>query len=68
MAASQWLHAPSVEYLVPLIVATVAAVVATMFVTRGQRWWALANVAALVLAAVVGALAVLGRLGGRRSA
>ncbi|HEV8216856.1 MAG TPA: HAMP domain-containing protein, partial [Gemmatimonadaceae bacterium] len=53
LAASQWLHAPSVEYLVSLIVATVAAAVATVFVGRSQRWWALACVVSLAAAAVL---------------
>ncbi len=42
LAASQWLHAPSVEYLIPLIVATVLAL-GTIWLVRGpQRWWAVA--------------------------
>ena len=53
LATSQWLHAPSVEYLVSLIVATVAAAVATAFVGRSQRWWALASVVSLAGAATL---------------
>ena len=41
LAASQWLHAPSVEYLVPLVVATVAALGAAFLVRGAQRWWAI---------------------------
>jgi len=53
LATSQWLHAPSVEYLVWLIVATVATTVATGFVSRPQRWWALACAISLAVAAVL---------------
>ena len=40
LAASQWLHAPSVDYLVPMIVATVAAIATAIYVRGGPRWWA----------------------------
>ncbi|HTI62013.1 MAG TPA: ATP-binding protein [Gemmatimonadaceae bacterium] len=40
LAVSQWLHAPSVEYLVPVLVATAAALAASAFVAGVQRWWA----------------------------
>jgi signal transduction histidine kinase/HAMP domain-containing protein len=51
LATSQWLHAPSVEYLISLIVATVAAL-ATSVYTRGvQRWWSVACALALAVAA-----------------
>jgi signal transduction histidine kinase len=60
LSASQWLHAPSVEYLVPLVVATVAALVAGVRVRGGQRWWAFA--CALFLAASTG-FAVLAQRG-----
>jgi len=53
LATSQWLHAPSVEYLVSLIVATAAAAVATVFVSRSQRWWALACAGSLAAAAIL---------------
>jgi len=53
LATSQWLHAPSVEYLISLIVATAAAAVATAFVGRSQRWWALSCVVALGVAAAL---------------
>jgi len=50
LAGSQWLHAPSVEYLVPLIVATVLAV-ATIWLVRGpQRVWAIACATLLAVA------------------
>ena len=52
LAASQWLHAPSVEYLVPLIVATVLAIAAIWLVRGPQRVWAI--VCALLLAAATG--------------
>ena len=52
LSASQWLHAPSVEYLVPLVVATIGALIAGVRVRGGQRWWALAS--ALFLAASSG--------------
>lgn len=51
LAISQWLHAPSVEYLVPLLVATGAAVVASAFVRGVQRWWAWSCSAGLLVAA-----------------
>ncbi len=50
LVASQWLHAPSVEYLVPLIIATVAAAVCAAGVQGAQRWWTIACAAALVVA------------------
>jgi signal transduction histidine kinase len=53
LAVSQWLHAPSVEYLVPLLVATVAALVASASVARDQRWWALGCTLGLVAAAAL---------------
>ena len=52
LSASQWLHAPSVEYLVPLVVATVAALIAGVQVPGAQRWWALG--CAICLAAASG--------------
>ena len=55
LAVSQWLHAPSVEYLVPALVATIAAVAACVFVSGAQRWWAVASCAGLLAA---GALAI----------
>lgn len=51
LAASQWLHAPSVEYLVPLIVATVLALGAAVMVRDGPRWWAVGCALALAVAA-----------------
>ena len=53
LAASQWLHAPSVDYLVSFIVATVAAAVGVRFVQRSQRTWAFVCSAALAVAAVL---------------
>ena len=53
LATSQWLHAPSVEYLVSLIVATVVSTVAIGLVSRSQRWWALACVVSLAVAAAL---------------
>src|ERR1700742_4008992 len=53
IAASQWLHAPSVEYLVALIVATAGALIASIFVRPVQRWWALACALSLVAATSV---------------
>jgi hypothetical protein len=52
LAASQWLHAPSVEYLVPLIVATSLAVAAIWLVRGPQRVWAIG--CAVLLAAATG--------------
>src|SRR5262245_20302034 len=40
LAASQWLHASSVEYLVAFLVATAAAIVAAALMTSPGRWWA----------------------------
>jgi len=53
LAASEWLHAPSVEYLVPLLVATVAAAIAALRLRGAQRWWARACSAMLVVAALL---------------
>jgi two-component system, NtrC family, nitrogen regulation sensor histidine kinase NtrY len=53
VAASQWLHAPSVEYLIPLVVATVAALVTSWLVRDGPRWWAIASSLALAAAAIL---------------
>jgi len=50
LAASQWLHAPSVEYLIPLIVATALAVAAIWLVRGPQRVWAIACAALLAVA------------------
>jgi signal transduction histidine kinase len=52
LTASQWLHAPSVEYLIPLLVATVATVVAAVPVRGAPRRWVL--VSSLGLVAVAG--------------
>jgi len=57
LSASQWLHAPSVEYLVPLVVATVATLIAAVRVGGGQRWWALACVLFLAASSGFAALA-----------
>ena len=40
LAASQWLNASSVEYLVPFLIATVAAVIASAMMRGTGRWWA----------------------------
>jgi len=53
IAASQWLHAPSVEYLVPLVVATVSACAATTVVQPAQRWWAAATSLLLAIAVII---------------
>jgi signal transduction histidine kinase len=53
LATSQWLHAPSVEYLVSLIVATVATTLTTGLVGRSQRWWAFACAVSLAAAAAL---------------
>jgi len=50
VAAGQWLHAPSVEYLVGLLVATAAALLLALRVASGARRWALASTSALVIA------------------
>ena len=50
LAASQWLHAPSVDYLVPMIIATVAAIISATLVRGGPRWWAAGAAAALAVA------------------
>ncbi len=53
LAASQWLHAPSIEYLIPLLIATVATL-ATSFVVRGtSRRWVFAGSLALVVVALI---------------
>ena len=57
IAASQWLHAPSVDYLVALIVATVAALVTAFLVRGGPRWWATAASLSLAVAALVAGVA-----------
>ncbi len=51
LAGSEWLHAPSVEYLVPLLVATVAASIGALRLRGAQRWWAAACCACLIVAA-----------------
>jgi signal transduction histidine kinase len=55
IAASQWLHAPSVEYLVPFAVATVAALITAARTFGPPRWWARA---CAVLLAASAALAI----------
>src|SRR3569623_2431827 len=57
IAASQWLHAPSVEDLVASIIATVAALGTSFLVRGGPRWWATAASLALAIAAVRGGVA-----------
>ena len=51
LAASQWLHAPSVEYLLPFAVATVAALIAALRTRGVPRWWARACSTLLIVAA-----------------
>ena len=51
LSASEWLHAPSVEYLVPFVVATVAAAVFAFRLDAPERKWALG--CAVLLAATV---------------
>ncbi|HVX39344.1 MAG TPA: ATP-binding protein [Gemmatimonadaceae bacterium] len=53
LAASQWLHAPSVEYLIPLLVATVASIVTLPLVARGQRAWAIGSAVFLAVASLL---------------
>jgi two-component system, NtrC family, nitrogen regulation sensor histidine kinase NtrY len=56
LAASQWLHAPSVEYLIPLLVATAATLAIGPLVRGTSRRWVLAcSLALLVLAVIAGA-------------
>jgi two-component system nitrogen regulation sensor histidine kinase NtrY len=50
LAASQWLHAPSVEYLVPLIVATALTIIAILLVRGPQRRWAIVCASLLAVA------------------
>ena len=57
IAASQWLHAPSVEYLVASIIATVAALGTAFLVRGGPRWWATAASLALAIAALIAGVA-----------
>ena len=57
IAASQWLHAPSVDYLLALVVATVASLGAALLVRGGPRWWATASALALLAAAVIAGVA-----------
>ena len=52
LSASEWLHAPSVEYLVPFVVATVAAAVFAFRLEAPERKWAL-GCAALLAATVL---------------
>ena len=53
LAASQWLHAPSVEYLVPFVIATAAALGTAFVMTGPARWWARACSLALGFAAAM---------------
>ena len=57
LAVSQWLHAPSVEYLVPVLVATAAALAASALVHGVQRWWAWGCSLGLIAAAVLATFA-----------
>ncbi len=50
---SEWLHAPSVEYLVSLVVATVAALAGALFSRGVQRRWAIACSLSLCVAAAL---------------
>ncbi|HEY2164849.1 MAG TPA: hypothetical protein VGH04_12695, partial [Gemmatimonadaceae bacterium] len=53
LTASQWLHAPSVEYLVPLIIATAATVATAVRVRGPARRWALASFLALIAVSLI---------------
>ncbi len=57
LAASQWLHAPSVEYLIPLLIATVAAVATSFLVQGTSRPWVVAGSLALVVVALIASAA-----------
>jgi signal transduction histidine kinase len=57
LTASQWLHAPSVEYLVLLIVATVATAFTSVRVRGPARRWALAAFSALIAVALISSAA-----------
>ncbi|HEX7020083.1 MAG TPA: ATP-binding protein [Gemmatimonadaceae bacterium] len=50
LAASQWLHAPSVEYLIPWLLATAAAALLVTRMADAQQRWAAACVASLAIA------------------
>jgi signal transduction histidine kinase len=51
LIASQWLHGPSVEYLVPFVIATLTALGFAFAISGAQRWWAIACSIALAAAA-----------------
>jgi len=53
LTASQWLHAPSIEYLVPVLVATAAAVGISPAVRGPARRWVLASSLALLAVAMI---------------
>jgi two-component system, NtrC family, nitrogen regulation sensor histidine kinase NtrY len=53
LIASQWLHGPSVEYLVPLVVATLAALWFAFAIRGAERWWAVGCSFALAAAAAL---------------
>src|SRR5438309_2595755 len=53
LSASQWLHAPSVEYLVPLVIATAAALATAVRIRGVQRWWAIGAAVCLAVATVL---------------
>jgi len=55
LSASQWLHAPSVEYLIPLFVATAAALATAVRVVGVQRRWAIISSIFLAVAAAFAA-------------
>src|SRR5690242_3704386 len=57
LATSQWLHAPSVEYLIPLLVATAATAAVALRVTGAPRRWAIGSALGLAVVAAIGSAA-----------
>ena len=47
------MHAPSVEYLIPLVIATAAAAATAPGVRGGPRWWSMFSALALGVAALL---------------
>jgi hypothetical protein len=53
LVTSQWLHAPSVEYLIPLLVATAATAAVALRVTGAPRRWAIGSTVGLIAVAAI---------------
>src|ERR1044071_1443273 len=57
LATSQWLHGPSVEYLIPLLLATAASAATALRVPGAPRRWAIGSAVGLIVIAAIASVA-----------